>query len=107
MIVMKPELRHSTRRCYEEASRLPVPSQDCCLTLTLASDAEGYEPTVVYYHVEEQEVREQSSNEVSTAKHLYSPHFPILIRQLPRSRGRGQRGPSTSGRRRTKRCGNA
>ncbi len=66
MLVMDPKQRHSAQYCNKEALKLPVPSQDRCLTPTLASYAAGgYAPIVVYDPAEEQRSTSQSSQPVS------------------------------------------
>jgi serine/threonine protein kinase len=66
MLVMDPKARRSAQDCYQEALRLPVPSQGRCLTPTPTSYAEGYAPTVVYDPPEEQGFNQPVSSNVST-----------------------------------------
>jgi serine/threonine-protein kinase Chk2 len=68
MLVMDPKGRRSAQYCYQEALRLPVPSQGRFLTPTPASYAEGYAPTGVCDPVEEQSFNQPVSSNVSTAK---------------------------------------
>jgi hypothetical protein len=62
MLVMDPKGRRSAQYCYKEALRLPVPSQDRCLTPTPAS----YADTVVYDPAEEQGFAGQSNQPVTS-----------------------------------------